>query len=219
MLEVIVQHGIIFYVMGIGMVLGIFAKVISHLTVRKVVSEASEIQKSNHRLMRLLKSKFEHATMVSDKVQNVEAFVKKYLYEYKVLGMKLETWRSLQRKMIGFLAAMSVIGTFLSYQVYGPKEETLQCLCSCGILTIVLAMVSMATDETIKLKAAENYIVDYLENVCAYRYEKLSQSAKQVTEETPLEPQIEKGLEEKESTGERAEQEKRIRAILEEFLA
>ena len=61
MLEAIVKHGIIFYAMGITMGIGILAKVISHITVRKMVTAASEIQKSEHKLMRLVKAKFEHA--------------------------------------------------------------------------------------------------------------------------------------------------------------
>ena len=76
MLETIVKHGIIFYAMGIMLAVGIFAKVISHVTVRKMAKAASEIQNSNHKLMKLVKAKFEHASMVSDKVQNVEVFVK-----------------------------------------------------------------------------------------------------------------------------------------------
>lgn len=219
MLEAIVKHGIIFYAMGIMMVLGIFAKVISHLTVRKVVTEASEIQKSNHRLMRLIKSKFEHASMVSDKVQNVKAFVKKYLYEYKVLGMKLDTWRGLQRKTVWLLAAFGLLGVFMSYLVHGMAEQTFQYISWTGILTVILSVIHIITDETIKLKAAENYIVDYLENVCVHRYEKTNQNMYQAAKLEVPEMEIEKEVEVEEKSKERAEQEKRIRAILEEFLA
>lgn len=219
MLEVIVKHGIIFYAMGIMMVLGIFAKVISHLTVRKVVAEASEIQKSNHRLMRLIKSKFEHASMVSDKVQNVKAFVKKYLYEYKVFGMKLDTWRGLQRKTVWLLTAFGLLGIFMSYLAEGMTEQTFQYISWTGILTVILSVVHIITDETTKLEAAENYIVDYLENVCIHRYEKVNQNMYQAAKMEVPEVEIEKETEVEEKSKERAEQEKRIRAILEEFLA
>ena len=56
MLETVVKQEIIFYVMGILMVLGIVAKLVSHVTVRRMVKAAGEIQKSNHRLMKLVKS-------------------------------------------------------------------------------------------------------------------------------------------------------------------
>ena len=216
MLEAIVKHGIIFYAMGITMGIGILAKVISHITVRKMVTAASEIQKSEHKLMRLVKAKFEHASMVSDKVQNVKAFVKKYLYEYKVLGMRLGTWQGIQIKAVWILATLGIIGGFASYSLQGMNEQTFQYISWTGILTTLLLLIHMLTDEKIRLEAAENYMVDYLENVCIHRYEKASQSASKVEEIKPSEPEIK---EETESTRERMEQEMRIRAILEEFLA
>ncbi len=223
MLEAIVKHGIIFYAMGFMMVIGILAKIISYLTVRKIVEEASEIQKSNHRLMRLMKSKFEHATMVSDRVQNVKVFVKKYLYEYKVMGIKLNTWRGLQKKTVCFVAAFGSLGLFVSYQLQGLNEQTFQYFSWTSILVVLLSVIHIMTDEKIKLEAAENYIIDYLENVCVHRYEKVNQAAVQMTEEPEItekpEIKIEKEEEEIERNRERAEQEKRIRAILEEFLA
>ena len=80
MLETVMKHNVIFYVMGSLMAVGILAKLVSYFTARKLVKAAGDIQKSNQKLMRLVKAKFEHASMVSDKVKNVEAFVNKYFY-------------------------------------------------------------------------------------------------------------------------------------------
>lgn len=217
MLEAIMKHGILFYVMGITMGIGILAKLVSYITVRKMVKAAGEIQKSNHKLMRLIKAKFEHATMVSDRVQNVEVFVKKYLYEYKVLGVRLETWRGLQKKMIWLLAAIGFMGTLASYWQRGMAEQTFQYLSWTGVFVVLLFVLQVLSDEVTKLEAAKNYIVDYLENVCVHRYEKMNQT---VAEEEKTE-KTEK-TEEKQDLGpskEKIEQELRIRAILEEFLA
>lgn len=52
---------------------------------------------SLHPLMKLVRAKFEHACMVSDKVQNIRAFVDKYMYEYKVLWIKLHSWRQMEK--------------------------------------------------------------------------------------------------------------------------
>lgn len=217
MLEAIIKHGIIFYAMGIGMGIGIFAKLISHITVRKMVTEASEIQKSNHRLMRLVKAKFEHASMVSDKVQNVGAFVKKYLYEYKVLGMRLSTWRGLQKKTLWFIGAFGSIGALASYQMQGMNDQTFQYISWTGIFVVLLLGIHMLSDERAKLDAAENYMVDYLENVCIHRYEKVNQAIQQAEElDIPGDSLVK---EEPELSKEREQQELRIRAILEEFLA
>ena len=217
MMETIVKHGIIFYAMGIMLAIGIFAKVISHITVRKMAKAASEIQNSNHKLMKLVKSKFEHASMVSDKVQNVEVFVKKYLYEYRVLGKRLEEWRRMQKHMLYLLAALGTVGTLISFRATGASEYTFQHFSLAGVFTVLMWVVHTWSDEESRLRAAENYMVDYLENVCVRRYEKANQHLQQAEideEEREMQERPEKDL-----SKEREAQERRIRAILEEFLA
>ena len=217
MLEAIVKHGVLFYAMGIMLAFGVVAKVISHITIGKMAKAASEIQNSNHKLMKLVKAKFEHASMVSDKVQNVEVFVKKYLYEYRVLGRRLEDWRSMQKRIIYLLAAVGILGTVFSMKVMGAGEVTYQYFCWTCIFTIFMYVVHIWSNETAKLDATKNYMVDYLENVCVRRYEKANAVSFE-EEETAAEREI---LErpEKDLSKERDEQERRIRAILEEFLA
>ena len=134
---------------------------------------------------------------------------------------------------------------------YGPEQRG-----GTANVTVILS------DEKIKLDAAKNYMVEYLENVCVRRYEKanrvlqssegsvesteevkqpsenewqlsekelqISESGVQATEERaqqqepeaetiPPEPQMQFAREE--TIRSREEQEMRIRAILEEFLA
>ena len=217
MVETIVKHGIIFYVMGAMLLIGIFAKVVSHLTIRKMAKAASEIQSSNHKLMKLVKSKFEHASMVSDKVQNVEVFVKKYLYEYRVLGKRLEEWQRLQMRMIFLLSAMGALGVILSLRETGASEYTMQHFSFAGVFIVLMLVVHTWSDEEAKLRATENYMVDYLENVCVRRYERAAQNLQQM--ETEEEEAIIPERPEKDFSKEREDQERRIRAILEEFLA
>lgn len=223
MLETVMKYEIIFYAMGIMMAMGALAKLVSYITVRKLVKAASEIQKSNQRLMRLVKAKFEHASMVSDKVQNVDAFVQKYLYEYKVFLLRFNTWRSLPLKIVWLIALLGLIGMFGSYQVQGTGESMFQYGGMAAIYAVVLVSIHMLSDEKTKLDAAKNYMVEYLENVCIHRYEKANQMTKEPEKETvPEETEVKEELkftEETEASNQRAEQEMRIRAILEEFLA
>lgn len=217
MLEAVMKYGVIFYAMGILFAIGIIAKVISHITARKMVKAASEIQKSNHRLMRLLKAKFEHASMVSDKVQNVEVFVKKYLYEYKVLGVRFDAWRSMRQKMTWLILTLGVLGTFWSYKINGMGEQTIRYIGTMGVFSILLYSIHILSDESIRFEVAKNYIVDYLENVCIHRYEKAGQA--QPEPEVVLAEEKEVYEEIPESVKENTSQEMRLRAILEEFLA
>lgn len=223
MLETVVKYDITFYVMGIMMVIGVVAKLISYITVKKIVKAASEIQKSNHRLMRLVKAKFEHASMVSDKVQNVEAFVQKYLYEYKAFLVQLNTWRMLPSKTAWFILMFGILGMLGAYQVQGMGEQLFQYGSITAICVMTLISIHILTDEKTKLEAAKNYMVEYLENVCIHRYEKANQVAMEpepevVQEESEVKEEV-TFSEEKDASKQRMEQEMRIRAILEEFLA
>lgn len=244
MLETVMKHGIIFYVIGVLAVAGVLAKFISYITSKRLVRAAGNIQKSNQKLMRLIKAKFEHACMVSDKVKNVEAFVQKYLYEYKVMGVRLEGFRVFPVKMVGLIVIFGLFGIIAGYQT-GEMEQAFQYGAFAAVCTSVLICIHILGDEKSKLDAARNYMVEYLENVCAHRYEKVGQTLQpmekeedavekileeasaaeetSVTEETLEEEDIEMQIaaaEEKEpSIDQRLEQEMRFRAILEEFLA
>ena len=251
MLEAVMKYEIIFYVMGILAAAGVAAKIVSYTTASSLVKAAGDIQKSNQKLMKLVKAKFEHASMVSDRVQNVGAFVEKYLYEYKILGMRLDSWRSLTLKMSWLIVAMGVFGAFGSYWLEGMSEQTFRYGAVSAVLAILLVSIHILSNDGMKLSAAKNYMVEYLENVCVHRYEKANlalRAAVQPDEETngevnqetveevepeikealnaktqmKEEPKIEDKLEEAKEqcvSKEREEQEMRIRAILQEFLA
>ena len=119
--EAVAETGIIFYLMlGVGIV-GILAKVMNYVTLRKLVNAAGSMSKSTHKLMKLVRAKYEHACMVHDRVENVNAFVEKYIYEYRGFFLKIHTWRQIQ---------------------------------------------------------IQNYMVDYLENVCAHRYKRMRKNEK-----------------------------------------
>ena len=96
--------GIIVYLMaGIG-VLGILAKIINHATLRRLVKAAGNMPKSTHRLIKLVRAKYEHACMIHDSVENIDAFVEKYIYEYRGFLFRIHTWRQIEVLSVWFAA-------------------------------------------------------------------------------------------------------------------
>lgn len=245
MLQNIVKQEVIFYVMGVLLALGVLAKLISSFTVRKMVKAAGEIQKSNHKLMKLVKAKFEHASMISDKVQNVEAFVEKYIYEYKVLGVRLNSWRAIPKHVLWMIGILGVFAIFESYRIAGFGDLMMKYIQWTGIFVMFLLLLYFIAEEKTRLQAAKNYMVEYLENVCIHRYAKLNKGAKaeekpesqeisagetgalEVQEpDTPKEMELQaaeemklQAAQEMDEEERRTEQETCIRAILQEFLA
>lgn len=184
---------IIFYVMGALLGISLVAKLMSTITVRKMVKEAAEIQKSNHKLMKLIKAKFEHASLVSDRVQNVGAFVDKYIYEYKVFGIRLNTWRGIPKKALLLILILGVFSVCESIRTNGFAETTVSYIQWTSIFILLLALVQFVSGENMRLQGARNYMVEYLENVCIHRYAKRhnmtseEQSAEENLPETSVE--------------------------------
>ncbi len=199
------------YLMGVVFVIAVLTKMLSYVTVRKMVRSASEIQKSNHKFMKLIKAKFEHASMVSDKVKNVDAFVEKYLYEYRVLGMKLCTLRNLPKKGAGIIGIIGALFAGICYQKVQFTGRTLEYIEWTCIYVALILLLQLLLEEEVRIRAAKNYIVEYLENVCIRRYEKATEEIKEPEDEIIPVEEPEKR--------QKSDQEIRIRAILEEFLA
>ena len=195
MLEMLLDKKLLFVLMGMLTGLGVADKCIVSMTMKRMVEAAGSMSKSNHPLMRLVRAKFEHACMISDTVENVGVFVDKYLYEYKVCGLRLHSLRRLEKMCSGLLVVTGLAGAGITCQVYGMGDEALRMgAAGCG-LGILVWLFHLTTDENYCMEMAKNYMVDYLENVCLRKYEKMNQKERTVRvniENGPAEEEIQK---------------------------
>lgn len=172
MFKTMLDTQMIFYLMGVIGGIGLLGKLVSEWTLRNLVRAAENMSKSNHRFMKLVRAKFEHACMVSDKVDNVGAFVEKFIHEYRSVGLRLHTWQQLERQSIQFVGILGLVGAVISYSVYGMGEQAFRYAAFGGIEMVLLFLICQATDEKYKTEMLQVYMVDYLQNVCAHRYQK-----------------------------------------------
>ena len=195
MLEMLLDKKLLFVLMGMLTGLGVADKCIVSMTMKRMIEAAGSMSKSNHPLMRLVRAKFEHACMISDTVENVGVFVDKYLYEYKVCGLRLHSLRRLEKMCSGLLIVTGLAGAGITCQVYGMGDEALRMgAVGCG-LGILVWLFHLTTDENYCMEMAKNYMVDYLENVCLRKYEKRNQKERTVRvniENGPAEEEIQK---------------------------
>ncbi|MBY0758783.1 hypothetical protein [Sellimonas caecigallum] len=183
MVNAVWEYGILFYVIGVMCILGVFSKLIVQFTLRRLVREAGRMGKSLHPLMKLVRAKFEHTCMISDKVQNVRAFVDKYMFEYKVLGIKLHSWRQIEKASAWASLIIGGIGAARGYFENAGLETIGQYAVAGAAGAVLLFALRMVTDEGYQLEAAKNYMVDFLENTYARRYERINQRQEQETAE------------------------------------
>ena len=201
MLEMLLDKKLLFVLMGLLTGLGVVDKCIVSMTMKRMVEAAGSMSKSNHPLMRLVRAKFEHACMISDTVENVGVFVDKYLYEYKVCGLRLHTLRRLEKICVGLLIVTGLVGAGLSYQVYGMGDAVLR-MGACGAgLGILVWLFHLTTDENYCMQMAKNYMVDYLENIYQHRYEKTYKKEVLAEEARSAEARIEDSARTQENAG------------------
>lgn len=180
MLKMIVEKQVLLIIAGVFMALGIGSKCVVNATLRKLVYGAGNMNKSTHPFIRLVRAKFEHACMISEKVENVGVFVDKYLYEYRVLGIRLHTLRRMERISAVLCICCGLSGAGFQYAQAGRMTDMVLRTGAIGIgAGIFVFLFHLTTDENYKLQAARNYMVDYLENICLHRYEKAYRKEKE----------------------------------------
>ena len=173
MITFMLENYMFYYIIGVVAAFGIISKLITYASLKKMVKASSDMGKSEHTFMKMVRQKFEHACMVSDKVQNVGAFVDKYLYECRILRLRLHSWRQLEKIALWLCALLGVLGASLELAYYGMNETVLRYGVWGAATAIVQFLLHVAQDEKYQLNAAKTYMVDFLENVYARRYEKI----------------------------------------------
>ena len=68
MLEILLDKYIVYVLMWGAAACGILSKLVVSVALKRLVKAAGTMNKSTHPLMRLVRAKFEHACMISEKV-------------------------------------------------------------------------------------------------------------------------------------------------------
>ena len=201
MLELMLDRHVIYVLMGMSAFAGVVSKVVVGRTLRKLVAAAESMGKSTHPLMRIVRAKFVHYCMISEKVENVGVFVDKYLYEYRVGGVRLHAWRRLQMAGAGLCLILGGVGAIINYRIKGATEQTAMIGGTGVAMALIVFLVHMLTDEEYRLEAVRNYMVDYLENIYQHRYEKTYKKEVLAEEARSAEARIEDSARTQENAG------------------
>lgn len=190
--NVTANTNIIFYFMIASGIIGILAKIINHLTLSRMVKAAGNISKSTHKLMKLVCTKYEHACLIRGTVANVAAFIEPHIYEYRGFFLRIHTWRQLEIQSIWFSGIWAALGAYGHFMAHGFCEGMYQYIAAGVAQMLFLFVFTQLSDEPYKIKMVKTYMLDYLENACAPRYNKVRQSeddnaARQIIRHTMIE--------------------------------
>ena len=203
--ELASDNSVIIYLMSAIGILGVLAKIINQLTLYRLVKAAGNMPKSTHRLIKLVRAKYEHACMIHDSVENINAFVEKYIYEYRGFLFRIHTWRQIELLSVWFAGILAAMGASLNYLSSGFTESVYQYIAGGLAEIVLLSVVIRLSDEPYKINAVKMYMVDYLDNICAFRLKKQKSSEREsidvIAAENSAKPVFQTGGQEKE-TGE-----------------
>ena len=163
---------VITYLMAAVGGLGIIAKIVNHFTLNRLVKAAGNMPKSTHRLIKLVRAKYEHACMIRDSVENIDAFVEKYIYEYRGFLLRIHTWRQIEILSVWFAGILAALGASVLYFYSGFSESVYQYIAAGTTEVVLLSVVMRLSDEPYKVNAVKMYMTDYLENICTFRLRK-----------------------------------------------
>ena len=124
--NVATNTNVIFYLMAVIGVLGVLAKLVNHLTLRRLVKAAGNMPKSTHKLIKLVRAKYEHACTIHDSVENIDAIVEKYIYEYRGFLFRIHTWRQIELLSVWFSGILAALGASAHYLSFGFTESVYQ---------------------------------------------------------------------------------------------
>ena len=203
--ELASDTSVIIYLMAAIGILGVLAKIINQLTLYRLVKAAGNMPKSTHGLIKLVRAKYEHACMIHDSVENINAFVEKYIYEYRGFLFRIHTWRQIELLSVWFAGILAAMGASLNYLSSGFTESVYQYIAGGLAEIVLLSVVIRLSDEPYKINAVKMYMVDYLDNICAFRLKKQKSSEREsidvIAAENSAKPVFQTGGQEKE-TGE-----------------
>ncbi len=152
-------------------VLGTMLKIMVSRTYKRLIKASDNMGSTKHKLMKLMKMKFEACYKLKIGVNNVDSFVDKYVYKHKICGIHLYTWENIGGQLLILCLLAGTIGSVLGLVYNCGKNDILITFFSgvftSSLLIVVESFINLGAKKSI-LKAN---ITDYLENFLKVRLE------------------------------------------------
>lgn len=154
----------IFILFMVLLVLGTLSQCVLYIFYGSLAQEAQNMYKTNHKLLKQIKLKYENYYSLGMKVANMEAFLGKMLCKYRIGGISIHGWRQCNK----WCAFLSLAAGWVS----GHALEGL----SLAALFILFEQI-MGLD--VKEKLLYWNMEDFLENLLQYRLASMEEKEEQ----------------------------------------
>ncbi|WP_310602488.1 hypothetical protein [Anaerosporobacter sp.] len=171
MVQQLYDNYIFIYGMAGLCVLGTILKIVVSRTYKRLIKASDNMGSTKHKLMKLMKMKFEACYKLKIGVNNVDSFVDKYVYKHKVCGIFLYTWENIGGQLLILCLLAGTVGSVLGLAYNCGKNDILITfftgVFTSSLLIVVESFINLGAKKSI-LKAN---ITDYLENFLKVRLE------------------------------------------------
>lgn len=171
MIQQLYDDYIFIYGMAGLCVLGTMLKIMVSRTYKRLIKASDNMGSTKHKLMKLMKMKFEACYKLKIGVNNVDSFVDKYVYKHKICGIHLYTWENIGGQLLILCLLAGTVGSVLGLVYNCGKNDILITFFSgvftSSLLIVVESFINLGAKKSI-LKAN---ITDYLENFLKVRLE------------------------------------------------
>jgi hypothetical protein len=161
--EIFKENILIYVILGLC-ALSLLIKMLVSFAYKRLMKSSSQMNTSKNKLMKLIRLKFETCYKLKIGVNNVDAFVDKYVYKYRFCGILLYTWENLSGQLLILCLLTGTVGSVFGL-IYDCGKVAILSTFFTGIFTAALLI---TFENMLNLNVKKNIIrvniKDYLEN-------------------------------------------------------
>lgn len=163
-MEKILNGEIIKYCIIVTTMLGVLFKVAQTFIYINLMEESENVPASKNKLIKQMKMKFENCFKLNLGVNNVEAFVDKYMYKYKICGISIYNFNRVPIIAAWLSGVMGIVCGCICYlENYSVKLGSVYEIYGIGSV-IILKLAEIILDTSHKKNVLYVNLIDFFEN-------------------------------------------------------
>lgn len=164
MVEILFNNYVMAGIIGVIFVIGAFCKVVIGTSLSNIIKESENMNNTRQTLLKQIKLKYESCHRLNLRINNVSAFINKYIYKHKIIGVSIKRLNSIANTsflLCGTLGLASGVVLYLN----SVKSRQIVIYISAGIILSICGFIwGNVIDIKSKIEMLKINIQDYLEN-------------------------------------------------------
>lgn len=158
------QTGNVLYILAAVCGLGVISKLVTSSLYKRLVKETGNMALTRNKNLRALKQRTENMLLLNTGIRNMEAYIEKQIYSFRVWKLSLDSWDNLSVQAMILCFLIGGISAFGAYW-YRCDSYYIVLYGTVGILSgLLLVFVDNSVNISLKRQCLVDSLVDYVEN-------------------------------------------------------